>query len=332
MKACALLTVFLAALFSLRAETNAMERISPHLAASTPILWQAGMTNVPKRLWVYRRMFPFVFSESVISNAIVLASLQSKGFPKPSRDSYFIPQDMPANWCCPVPVVFEISPSNSTLSYGNPDKPHSTEGIPDDSTVVMRAWKAAFQLGIVPDQVLMKNFTTDFNMDKDGNRLTSQICGRGVFLSRELDGLLFWGTGDDGPNEGFWMEFGSQGKIRGFSLNWPQLERFQQQPTATPQEIIACVRAHKVILLPGPDEEHYFERLHMLEGAKSFAITKITPYYGEGILGEVTTNDTPSVFISPVAELEAVADWGTSHTKCRLYAPILSADVRRLLK
>ena len=70
----------------------------------------------------------------------------------------------------------------------------------------------------------------------------------------------------------------------------------------------------------------------MLEGAKSFAITKITPYYGEGILGEVTTNDTPSVFISPVAELEAVADWGTSHTKCRLYAPILSADVRRLLK
>jgi hypothetical protein len=308
-----------------------MERFSPHLAPTTPIRWQAGITNVPKQIWVYRRILPFVFPEAVISNAMVLASLQSKGFPKPAREPYFISKDVPANWCCGVPVIFDINPSNATLSYSNPDQSTSTAGIPDDKTILKRARLCALELGIDHSHYKAKNWTSHFNKDSDGNDLANQICGRGVFLSRELDGMAFWGTGDNGPSEGFWLEFGSQGKIQGFSLNWPKLERFQQQPTASPQEIIACIRARKVIALPGSNEEHYFERLKALAGAKTLTITKITPYFVDGIFGEEPTNEIPSTFIAPVAELEAVADLGTNQASCRIYAPILSADVRRVL-
>jgi len=332
MKTVILLAVLLAATFSLRAETNAMERFSPHLAATTPILWQTGMTNVPNRIWVYRRILPFVFPEAVISNAIVLASLQCKGFPRPTRNEFFIAKEVPANWCCAVPIIFDISPSNATLSYSNPDQSTSTSGIPDDNVILKRGWKCAMAFGIGAAHCKAKNWTSHFNRDSDDNELTNQICGRGVFLSRELDGMAFWGTGDNGTCEGFWIEFGSQGKIQDFLLNWPNLERFQQQTTATPQEIIACIRAHKVIALPDSNEEHYFERLKALAGAKTFTITKITPYYAEQVFGEQPTNDVPSQFIAPMAELEAVADLGGKQSSCRLYAPILSVDVRRLLR
>jgi hypothetical protein len=68
-----------------------------------------------------------------------------------------------------------------------------------------------------------------------------------------------------------------------------------------------------------------------LANAQTFTITKITPYYSEGIFGEVPTNDMPPKFVTPLAELEAVADFGNSNTTVRLLSPILSSEVSRLL-
>jgi len=42
--------------------------------------------------------------------------------------------------------------------------------------------------------------------------------------------------------------------------------------------------------------------------------------------------DAPPQFITPFAELEVVADFGTSNIPVRLVTPILSSDVNRLLK
>jgi len=100
---------------------------------------------------------------------------------------------------------------------------------------------------------------------------------------RQLDGICFWGNGDDSSMKVFWIEFGSHGKIRGFSLNWPSLERYKSQPTANPQQIIACIRAHKIIVIPNADEESIL-RGQALANAKKFTITKITPHYGEGFM------------------------------------------------
>ena len=70
----------------------------------------------------------------------------------------------------------------------------------------------------------------------------------------------------------------------------------------------------------------------MLAKAKAFTITNITPYYGEGVFGEVPTNDVPPEFVTPFAELEAVAEFGNSNATVRLLSPIISSEVNRLLK
>jgi hypothetical protein len=83
--------------------------------------------------------------------------------------------------------------------------------------------------------------------------------------------------------------------------------------------------------MPNGDEENYFDRLKTLASAKKLTITKITPYYGEGMFGDVPTNDVPCKYATPFAELEAVADFGNSNATVRLLSPILSSEVRRLL-
>ena len=173
--------------------------------------------------------------------------------------------------------------------------------------------------------------TSSFNKDENGEDLTNQICGRGVFLCRLLDGVSFTGIGDDGANGGFWIEFGSHGQIRNFSLVWPELKRAAFHPTASPQQIVACIRAYKTMTPPIGQEANYFERINNYSNAKKLTITKITPCYGEGVYGETPTNDEPSKIIAPFAELEAVADFGNTNINVHLLSPVLAPDVVRLI-
>jgi hypothetical protein len=53
-----------------------------------------------------------------------------------------------------------------------------------------------------------------------------------------------------GPSEGFSIEFGSQGMIRSFELNWPNIERFVNLQTFTPAQIISFIRANQTIVVP----------------------------------------------------------------------------------
>ena len=329
-KALLFFTAIFATNFSSFADS--LERFSPDFSTNTEIIWQAPTNDLPKSFWIYKRLPPHPFSATVISNAIVLASLQSKGFPKPSTNDFYIPEDKPANYPGSIPIIFSITPKSSTLFYGMPHPGTNTSGIPADEILVKHAWACAVQLGVDPSKVALKVMTSRFNKDENYDDLTNQICGRGAFLSRLLDGIYFWGNGDDGPNEGFWIEFGSSEKIQVFSLNWPNLKRFENQQAASPQQIIACIKAQKTIVIPNANEETYFQRIRTLANAKKFIVTKITPYYSEGRFGETPTNDLPSEIIEPIAELEAVADFGNSNATVRLVSPIISSEVNRLLK
>ena len=270
----------------------------------------------------------------MISNAVVLASLQSKGFPKWSTKDFFIPEDRPPNYPGAVPLIFSIQPGHATIFYGMPHyDTGSAEDIPDDATIVKRAWEEALRFHIEPRQLRFKNMTSHFcRRDENGGGETNFLCGRGAFLSRQLDGVVFLGSGDNGWSEGFWIELGSHGKVRAFSLNWPNLVRYKSHETASLVELTECIRARKVIVLPNPDETRYFERIKGLANATKLTITRTTPFYGEGVFGETPGNGTPSEFVTPFAELEAVADMGNSNANVRILSSVLSSEVSRLLK
>jgi hypothetical protein len=332
MKIFAMLAVILTTAFCALADISSLERFSPHFSTNTPILWTASTNHLPKNIWTYRRLGPRVFPATVISNAIVLASLQSKGFPKPSANQTCYTADEDANSPCGHPCIFSINPDSASLSYSirHPNM-GSVEDIPSDETIVKLAWDCALRLDVKPAEVVGGKLASHFNSDENGDRLTNQISGRNIYLSRQLDGVCFWGNGDDSSNDGFWIEFGRHGVVRGFSLTWPNLERHKSLPIVNPDEIIACIRAHKIIVIPNADEERYFDRVKALANARKFTITKITPYYMEGVFGEVPANNEPSKIVAPIAELEAVADFGNSNLTVRLLSPILSWDVNRLL-
>jgi hypothetical protein len=302
----------LAIIFSFRAAALTLEDISPHLSTNAQIIWQAPTNHLPKSFWIYKKL-PRIFSATTISNAIVLASFQDKGFPKPSANRIFIWADSTEGE--PRPPYFRITPENGEMSYSLGDRaPDSPQEIFKDEAAVERAWDRLAQLGIDRSQLVKTN--------------VASYGVYGVFLPRQIDGIQVYDE-----SEGFsFQQFGSHGKIRCFSLVVPNLEREQKSPTASAQQIIACIRAFKTPSLPNGEEFDYFERIKNLAKATKLTITKITPYYGEGVYGETPTNNEPSRFVTPIAELEAVADFGNSNTTVRLLSPIISSEVNRLLK
>ncbi len=88
-------------------------------------------------------------------------------------------------------------------------------------------------------------------------------------------------------------------KFQDFWVRWSNLERYKNEHPASQDEIIRCIRAHKAIIMPN-FQPRDFAALRGLAGTKKLTITKITPYYGEGIFGEVPINDVPSGFATPL--------------------------------
>ena len=323
-----MLAALLTATFGSRAATNSLAKFSLRFSTNTSIVWQGATTSLPKSFWIYKRILPHVFPAAVISNAIVLASYQSKGFPPPSTNRVII-WDSTREGDDPLAGNFVILPDEATIQYVV--KLHalgSVEGIPSDKVIVQRAWSCAALLGLDHAQLVQTSIQTNMcEYDAKGQMGENNIGGHSVFLRRRLEGIEFFGDGN-----GFEIEFGSDGKIRSFELNWPKVERETSKPTASREEITECIRAHKIVVLPEPGEERYFQRLEALARTKRLVITKITPYYGDGVFGEVPANDEPPKFITPFAEVKAVAEFGSSNAPVRFCAPILAAEVRRLLR
>ena len=189
-----------------------------------------------------------------------------------------------------------------------PDAPNE---ILADRAEVEYAWNCLAWLGV------------DRNLFVKTNVATSS----GVSFPRQIDGIRF-----PDETEGFSIQrYGKERKLRFFLLTLPNLQRMREEATATPQETIACIRAFKTPILPNGEEPDYFARVKTMAKAKKLTISKLTPYYGEGVYGEEPTNNRRPSWVMPVAYLEATATFGTSNATIRLYSPILSSDVKRLL-
>jgi hypothetical protein len=303
----------LAIIFSFRAVAlTSLEDISPHFSTNVQIIWQAPTNHLPKSIWIYKKL-PRVFSATTISNAMILATFQDKRFPKPSTNQIIIWDDRTNGE--PQPPYFRITPDIGEMSYSLGDRaPDSPQEIFKDEAAVERAWDRLAKLGIDRSQLVKTN--------------VASYGVYGVFLPRQIDGIQVYDE-----SEGFsFQQYGSHGKIRYFSVTLPTLQREQNSPTASVQQIIACIRAFKTPSPPNGEEYDYFGRIKNLAKATKLTITKITPYYGEGVYGETPTNNEPSRFVTPIAELEAVADFGNSNATVRLLSPIISSEVNRLLK
>jgi hypothetical protein len=317
MKTFAFLAAVFATAFSLQAATPRLEDFCPHFSTNMPVVWQAPTALLPASLWRYKMLVPRPFKAEVLSNAVMLASLENRGFPSPSTNiTCFYSDD--CHCLCTIPCYFSIVPESGGIQF---NEPHRNDLSEDE--ILKLAWECAKRFGINHAELIPRKVYVSVC---DSNR----ICGRGIFLSRSLDGVGFRGNGNDNWSpEGFGIEAGGNWQIRSFSIAWPDLERGEKSRTLNADETIACLRAQKIIVLPNGDEEKYFERIRWLANATKVTVTKITPYYGEGILGD--TNENPAKVVSPYAELEATADLDNTNVAFQFVSPIIASDMARLM-
>jgi hypothetical protein len=222
MKAFALPATVLATVFYSQAAAVTLENVSLRFSTNTQIIWLAPTNNLQRSFWIYKKM-PRVFSANTISNAVVLASLQSKGFPQPSTKPIVIWADRQDGE--PDPPYFEITPDWGEFSYSLGDRgPDSAAEYFKDAATVERAWDSLEQLGIDRREFVKTNIAS--------------YGEYGVFLPRQIDGIRVYDE-----SEGFsFQQFGSPKRIRHFWLSLPNLERTQKSPTASTQEIVACIQ------------------------------------------------------------------------------------------
>jgi hypothetical protein len=97
LKIFALLAAFFAAAFCAFGDAESWQEVSSHVFTNASIVWHVPADQMPKNLWVYRRMLPHIFSQEVISNAIVLGSLQSRGFPRSTTHYFSMAEQVPEN-------------------------------------------------------------------------------------------------------------------------------------------------------------------------------------------------------------------------------------------
>lgn len=306
------LVILLATCSSIHVTAASLEQVAPHFSTTAEIAWRAPTNDVPKRLWIYRKE-PHVFSAATISNAVVLAGFQRKGFPKPSTNTTTL-WDIPLGATIeePRPPCFFMMPDEGIIQFDLGDRwPDNPNEILADRAAVEYAWNCLAWLGVDRTQFVKTN-----------------VGSPGVSFPRQIDGIRF-----TCEIEGFSIQqFGKERKLRFFALTLPELQRTTNGLTASPQEIIACIRAFKTPILPNGEEPDYFARVKTMAKASRLTITKLTPYYGEGVYGEEPTNNLRPTWVMPVAYLEATATFGASNAAVRLYSPILSSDVQRLLE
>jgi hypothetical protein len=302
-----------------------LEELSPHFSTNAEIVWKAPTNQLPAKLWVYKKQ-PHLFSQAVISNAIVLGSLQDKGIPKSSTNRICWDYDScPCGHTC----TFSIIPDVGVLSYAFPGfRNASSEDIPGNEVIARRAWECAFLLGLDRAQLAQRGITTNFcDYDQHGKPVKNNACGRGITLARRIDGVELFG---DDP--AFLIEFGSHGQIRFFSVTWPELEPCEIRQVASPEQIVACIRASQTLVSPNGDETDYLGRVKSLAQAKKLTITRITPYYSDGVYGEMPKKNESTTVLTPIAQLDAVAEVDNRKVNVSLLSPILISDVNRLLK
>jgi hypothetical protein len=94
---------------------------------------------------------------------------------------------------------------------------------------------------------------------------------------------------------------------------------------------MGCIRGHRAVARPVDEETDYLGRVKALARADKLTIVEVRAYYMEGLFGENPPgNDLPKE-VTPLGELECVAEIGTNKTPVQIYIPIVSTEVHRVL-
>src|ERR1035437_4208180 len=297
----------------LRLDSTALppgERYQP--PATVQIIWKAT-NDLPRALWVYR-VIPQTFPAAVVTNLMAIGHLKASDAAKPPSNPpldrnlmYF--RDKKTTWNHSLLIAPTLGWIQYTDQSGSAREP--VEGVPDDAEVETLALDCLLRLGIdrslLADKPRSRYPAVQGKVDSHGQKLTEEVFQRGISFVRRIDGVLDVG-------KSFWIEFGNRGKINRFDLVWRNLSPHELCPLASPNEVIALIRAGRAVApMQGFD---WTAALH----AAQITITDVRLYYCD------RPGMEPLDFMYPYADLELVAHFGTNASNFYLSCSILSSN------
>ncbi len=294
------------------------------------IVWAAPTNQSRAALWIYK-VVPQHFSSSAISNLVVMGGFTMKdeqhGHDKITNTNedtlFFFSKDRICNLTV-VPPQGRIEYWNGLVLPNHWDKTNHlvepVEGLPDETKVEKLGLKLLNQFGIQRDDLAQR---TDGHLITFGEKETrgyfdrrskkyidDEVIARGIFFNRRIDGVNFAGIGAGG---GCQIKFSNHAKIADFRLVWRNLQPYKQYRVASPDEILSYIRDGQAVLT--------HKNLVNPADVKKLTITDCSPLY-MGADGKEAQD-----LVYPFAQVEAVADLGTSSTNIQLYCPILSTNL-----
>lgn len=289
-------------------------------APSAQVEWAAPTNNQRNYLWVYK-VVPKAFPERAVSNLMAMASLTM---------SDQLPGALLFNLTTKdYSRYLTINTNQGRLEYHNEEalarmsgkkthRPEPAEAVPTDAEVEALALKLLQQFGIQRSDLAAKAGTsgpltfghtqTRGYLDKTrGVYVDNEVTMRGIFFNRRIDGINFAGIGIGGGCE---VDFGNHAEVADLKLVWRYLQPYEHRKVASPDEISRriqegqAVMTHRNVVNPAQ--------------VRKLTITDISPLY----MG--APGDERQDFVYPFAQLEAVADLGSTNSSLQLYCPILS--------
>lgn len=274
-----------------------------HPPPDVEIMWNAP-TNLPDVLPVYKTMTRN-FSPAIISNAMVLASFEESDIVVSNATLIRFQDRKDDKWNRFLNILPE---AGQILYYPRTESLGSPKGVPDEQEVSKRAWNYLSLFGIDHSQVC----ELPENRKVETCPGSTNICSRGVFLSRVMEG--------NGMREmGFGIDFGSHAQIQDFYLLWPSWKATGTEHPATVEKIIRWLKHGR--MLPTEDELSDAVKIEQLKKAKILVITGFDLHYGEGRYGELPSKENEKL-ISPFGVLKGAASLESTNINFTFYCPV----------
>ncbi len=220
-----------------------------------------------------------------------------------------------------------IAPDLGYYSYqdSEADNMNLAEGVPDKNETFELATNLLSKLDIDFSQLARKDNSSDLRsytthaqalLYKGFNQAayTTNTHMRGIYFIRSINGADFIGTGGRG---GCMIEFGHDAKISRIITSWRKLKKYKHDSVATPEMLLKRIEAGSAVYSIASEDEFDWRSV------RKITINRVRPLY----FGQVYSETQKIVY--PLAQIDAVADLGTTNRNIQFYCSILSTTTRK---
>lgn len=280
------------------------------------IIWNAPTNSLPRNLWVYR-VVPAQFPAAVISNLTAIGGFtksDKRSVPNnPHTLSFVSPDGKRTLWIAPDLGYYSYTDSAA-------DDMNRPEGVPDKKGAFELATNLLSKLDIDFSQLAKKDNSSDLRsytthaqalLYKGFNQAAyaTNMHMRGIYFIRSINGADFIGTGGRG---GCMIEYGHDAKISRITTSWRKLKKYKLDSVATPGMLLKRIEAGNAVYSIASEDEFDWRSV------RKITINQVHPLY----FGQVYSE--PQKVVYPLAQIDAVADLGTTNRDIQFYCPILS--------